>query len=76
MDDRIKEFAHRAGGRIYFEGLRNDPIQQREIVELWDDRIEKFAKLVEADARKRLLDDIINLLEMQQTTSTWSNLQG
>ena len=46
MNERIKELVKQAGGHISIRNLASNPVQQIESVELWDDRIEKFAKLI------------------------------
>jgi hypothetical protein len=46
MNERIKELVKRAGGHFQTHNLASNPVQYRETVELWDGRIEKFAKLI------------------------------
>jgi hypothetical protein len=46
MNDRIKELVKQAGGHISMRNLASNPVQHIESVELWDDRIEKFAELI------------------------------
>ena len=46
MNDKIKELVKRAGGHISMRNLASNPVQHIESVELWDDRIEKFAELI------------------------------
>lgn len=46
MNERIKELARRAGAHISTRNLMSNPPQHIETVELWDDRIEKFAELL------------------------------
>jgi acetoacetate decarboxylase len=46
MNERIKELVKQAGGHISIRNLMSNPVQQRESIELWDDRIEKFAELI------------------------------
>ena len=46
MNERIKELVKQAGGHFSTHNLMSNPVQQRESVELWDDRIEKFAELI------------------------------
>ncbi len=46
MNERIKELVKRAGGHISMRNLASNPVQHIESVELWDDRIEKFAELI------------------------------
>jgi hypothetical protein len=49
MHDKIKELVKRAGGHISMRNLASNPVQHIESVELWDDRIEKFAELIVKD---------------------------
>jgi len=46
MNERIKELVKQAGGHFSTHNLMSNPVQQRESVELWDDKIEKFAELL------------------------------
>jgi hypothetical protein len=46
MNERIKELVKQAGGHCNTHNLASNPVQYRESVELWDDRIEKFAELI------------------------------
>jgi hypothetical protein len=46
MNERIENLFKRAGGKISIHNLMSNPIQQREYRELWDENIEKFAKLI------------------------------
>ena len=46
MNQRILELVKKAGGHISMRNLASNPVQQIETVELWDDRIEKFAQLI------------------------------
>jgi hypothetical protein len=46
MNDKIKQLAKEAGGHISMRNLASNPVQHIESVELWDDRIEKFAELI------------------------------
>jgi hypothetical protein len=46
MNERIKELVKQAGGHISIRNLASNPVQHIESVELWDDRIEKFAELI------------------------------
>jgi hypothetical protein len=46
MNKRIKELAKEAGAHISTRNLMSNPPQHVETVELWDDRIEKFAELI------------------------------
>jgi hypothetical protein len=46
MNERIRELAKQAGGHFSTHNLMSNPVQYRESVELWDDKIEKFAELI------------------------------
>jgi hypothetical protein len=46
MNERIKDLVKQAGGHISMRNLASNPVQHIESVELWDDRIEKFAELI------------------------------
>ena len=49
MNERIRELVQHAGGHISMRNLASNPVQHRESIELWDDRIERFAEsLIEA----------------------------
>ena len=61
MNERIKELAKQAGAHVSIRNLMSNPPQQVETVELWDDRIEKFAELIVRDCvnvlNKRYMGD-------------------
>lgn len=46
MNERIKELVKQAGGHFSTHTLTSYPAQRRESIELWDDKIEKFAELL------------------------------
>jgi hypothetical protein len=46
MNERIRELVRQAGGHFSTRNLMSNPVQQRESIELWDDKIEKFAELI------------------------------
>jgi arsenate reductase-like glutaredoxin family protein len=46
MNHKILELVKQAGGHFSTHNLMSNPVQQREFIELWDDRIEKFAELI------------------------------
>jgi hypothetical protein len=46
MNERIRELVKQAGGHFSTHNLMSNPVQYRESVELWDDKIEKFAELI------------------------------
>jgi hypothetical protein len=46
MNERFRELAKQAGGHFSTRNLMSNPVQYRESIELWDDRIEKFAELI------------------------------
>ena len=49
MNERFRELAKQAGGHFSTRNLMSNPVQYRESIELWDDRIEKFAELIVAE---------------------------
>jgi hypothetical protein len=55
MNERIKELVKRAGGHISIRNLASNPVQHIESVELWDDRIEKFTKLIVEECAAELI---------------------
>ena len=54
MNERIKELVKQAGGHFSTRNLMSNPVQHRESIELWDDRIEKFAELIVAECVNRV----------------------
>ena len=46
MNDQIKQLVKQAGGHISMRNLASNPVQHIESIELWDDKIEKFAELI------------------------------
>jgi hypothetical protein len=52
MNERIKELVKQAGGHISMRNLASNPVQHIESVELWDDRIEKFAEFIVRECMK------------------------
>jgi hypothetical protein len=46
MNERIRELVKQAGGHFSTHNLMSNLIQHRESIELWDDKIEKFAQLI------------------------------
>jgi hypothetical protein len=46
MNEKIRELVKQAGGHFSTRNLMSNPVQHRESIELWDDRIEKFAELI------------------------------
>ena len=46
MNERIRELIKQAGGHFSTHNLMSNPVQHRESIELWDDKIEKFAELI------------------------------
>jgi hypothetical protein len=45
-NERIRSLIKQAGGKFTVQNLMSNPPQQRESVELWDDKIEKLVRLV------------------------------
>jgi hypothetical protein len=52
MNERIRELVKKAGGHFSTHNLMSNPVQHRESIELWDNRIEKFAEL--------LIEEVLN----------------
>ena len=52
MNERIRELALQAGGHISTRNLASNPVQYVEDVELWNDKIEKFAELIVRECLK------------------------
>ena len=46
MNERIEKLFKQAGGKTSTHNLMSNPVQYREYKELWDDNIEKFARLI------------------------------
>ena len=46
MTPEIQKLFKHAGGKTTTHNLASNPVQYREYHELWDDNIEKFAKLI------------------------------
>jgi len=46
MNERMRELVRQAGGHFSTRNLMSNPVQHREAVDLWDDKIEKFAELI------------------------------
>jgi hypothetical protein len=70
MNERIKELFKKAGGKTTTHNLASNPVQYREISELWDGHIDKFAELIVRECitiiRKRkdiAIDDDMNVDE-------------
>ncbi len=54
MNERIRELAQQAGAHVSTRNLMSNPPQHVETVELWDDRIEKFAELIVRECIERI----------------------
>ena len=46
MNEQIRKLVRKAGGHFSTRNLMSNPPQQVEFIELWDDKIEKFAELI------------------------------
>lgn len=57
MNERIRELIRQAGGHFSTRNLMSNPVQHRESIELWDDRIEKFAELIVKECALQCLAD-------------------
>jgi len=60
MNERIRELVKQAGGHISIRNLMSNPVQHRESIELWDDRIEKFAELIVRECINGIANDTAN----------------
>ena len=58
MNKRIRELVKMAGGHFSTHNLMSEPVQHRESIELWDDRIEKFAELIINEVLEQVTDEI------------------
>jgi hypothetical protein len=56
MNDRIKELVKQSGGHISMRNLASNPVQHIESIELWDDKIEKFAELLVLECVNAVMD--------------------
>jgi len=54
MNERIKQLVKRAGGHFSIHNLMSNPVQHRESIEIWDDRIEKLVELVVEETLKQV----------------------
>jgi len=59
MNERTKELVKQAGGHISMRNLASNPVQHIESVELWDDKIEKFAELIVKECIDTVLDSSV-----------------
>lgn len=46
QNERIRQLIKKAGGKFTVRNLMSNPPQRVEAVEIWDDRLEQFAKLL------------------------------
>lgn len=58
MNPKIKELVRKSRGHISTHNLASNPVQYRESVELWDDRIEDFYNLTIDLCAKFLMDEL------------------
>ncbi len=61
MNERIRELARQAGAHVSTRNLMSNPPQHIETVELWDDRIEKFAELIVREC----IDEVSDLMDYE-----------
>ena len=66
MNERIRELVKRAGGHFSTRNLMSNPVQQRESIELWDDRIEKFAELIVEECISLSLNEMVDEEEIDK----------
>ena len=57
MNERIRGLVKKAGGHFSTHNLMSNPVQHRESIELWDDKIEKFAELIVRECLDILNDE-------------------
>jgi hypothetical protein len=60
MNERIRELVRQAGGHFSTRNLMSNPVQQRESIELWDDKIEKFAVLIIQECARKVVEDMMD----------------
>lgn len=58
MNPKVKEIARQARAHISTHNLASNPVQYRESIELWDDRIEDFYNLTIDLCAKFLMDEM------------------
>jgi hypothetical protein len=58
MNHNIKELVRKSRGHISTHNLASNPVQYRESMELWDDRIENFYNLTIDLCAKFLIDEL------------------
>jgi hypothetical protein len=46
QNERIRQLVKKAGGKFTVQNLMSNPPQQRESVEIWDDRLDTLIKLI------------------------------
>jgi hypothetical protein len=54
MDPTIRELVRRARGHFGVHNLMSNPVQHRESIELWDERIVEFARLIVEETLKQV----------------------
>ena len=64
MNERIKQLVKQAGGHFSTRNLMSNPVQQLESIELWDDRIEKFAELILLECTQVLFNESERLYDL------------
>lgn len=71
MNERIEQLVKRAGGHISTRFLASNPVQTKQTIELWDDRIDKFTNLLIEDVIDYLMDEAENLHEIAAEEQSW-----
>ena len=71
MNHQIEQLVKRAGGLVTTRNLASNPVQYKQTVELWDDRIEAFANLLINDVVDYLMDEAENLHELAGEEQSW-----
>lgn len=66
MNERIRELVIQAGGHFSTSTLTSNPVQYREFIGLWDDKIDKFAELIVWECIDTVLDSSVEYATRSQ----------
>lgn len=61
MNEKLRTLVKRAGGHFDTRNLASNPVQYRESIELWDDRIQKFAELIINECAEIAKHNVMNI---------------
>jgi hypothetical protein len=61
MNEKLRTLVKRAGGHFDTHNLASNPVQYRESIELWDDRIQKFAELIINECAEIAKHNVMNI---------------